>query len=111
MRLSYMRKVKDMHDWAQQVASWGRERQKDFLQYCQRQVRENFVYNFRLPALNYQSRREADFSRRFARFVNERNVVGIMNELAAAQRDIEQNVSPRMVFFDLALKMIVLLIQ
>ena len=111
MRLSYMRKVKDMHDWAQQVASWGRARQKDFLQYCQRQVRENFVYNFRLPALNYQSRREADFSRRFARFVNERNVVGIMNELAAAQRDIEQNVSPRMVFFDLALKMIVLLIQ
>ena len=111
MRLSYMRKVKDMHAWAQQVASWGRERQKDFLQYCQRQVRENFVYNFRLPALNYQSQREADFSRRFARFVNERNVIGITNELAAAQRDIEQNVSPRMVFFDLALKMIVLLIQ
>ncbi len=111
MRLSYMRKVKDMHAWAQQVASWGRERQKDFLQYCQRQVRENFVYNFGLPALNYQSQREADFSRRFARFVNERNVIGITNELAAAQRDIEQNVSPRMVFFDLALKMIVLLIQ
>lgn len=111
MRLSYMRKVKDMHDWADQVASWGRERQKNFLQYCQRQVRENFVHNFHLPELNYQSQREADFSRRFARFVNERNVIGITSELSAAQRDIEQNVSPRMVFFDLALKMIVLLIQ
>ena len=34
-----------------------------------------------------------------------------MNELSAARRDIGQNVNPRMVFFDFALKMIVLLIQ
>ena len=111
MRLSYMRKTKDMHEWAEQVASWGRERQKDFLQYCQRQIRENFICNFHLPQLNYQTLREAQFSVRFARFVNERNVAGIMNELSAAQRDIEQNVNPRMVFFDLALKMTVLLMQ
>ena len=35
----------------------------------------------------------------------------IMDELSDAQRDIEQNVNPRIVFFDFALKMIVLLIQ
>ena len=57
------------------------------------------------------SRQEADFAVRFARFINERNVIGIMNELSAARRDIGQNVNPRMVFFDFALKMIVLLIQ
>jgi len=34
-----------------------------------------------------------------------------MDELSDAQRDIEQNVNPRIVFFDFALKMIVLLIQ
>jgi DNA polymerase-3 subunit delta' len=34
-----------------------------------------------------------------------------MNELDLAQRDIEQNVNAKMVFFDFALKMIVLLIQ
>ena len=111
MRLSYMRKIKDMHAWAEQVAGWGRERQKNFLDYCQRLVRENFVYNFRRPELNYMTAREADFAVRFARFINERNVIGIMNELADARRDIVQNVNPRMVFFDFALKMIVLLIQ
>lgn len=111
MRLSYMRKIKDMRDWSEQVASWGRERQKNFLEYCQRLLRENFVYNFRQPALSYMNRREADFSVNFARFVNERNVIGIMDELSEAQRDIEQNVNARMVFFDFALKMIVLLIQ
>ena len=33
-----------------------------------------------------------------------------MDELSDASRDIEQNVNPRMVFFDFALQMIVLLI-
>lgn len=111
MRLSYMRKIKDMHEWAERVADWGRERQKHFLDYCQRMVRENFIYNFQRPELNYMSRQEADFAVRFARFINERNVIGIMDELSQAQRDIEQNVNPRMVFFDFALKMIVLLLR
>jgi DNA polymerase-3 subunit delta' len=111
MRLSYMRKIKDMKIWSEQVAAMGRERQKHFLTYCQRLLRENFMYNFHQPELVYMNRRESDFSVNFARFINERNVIKIMNELDLAQRDIEQNVNAKMVFFDFALKMIVLLIQ
>ena len=74
-------------------------------------MRENFIYNFRRSELNYMSERESEFAVKFARFINERNVYGIMDELSAARCDIEQNVNPRMVFFDFALKMIVLLIQ
>ena len=54
---------------------------------------------------------EADFAVRFARFINERNVIGITEELAKAQRDIEQNVNPKMVFYEFALKNIVLLVK
>jgi len=111
MRLCYRRDIKELHRWADSLAERGRERQKRFLDYAQRLVRENFVYNFRQPELNYESRREADFSVRFARFINERNVIGIMDELSLAARDIEGNVNARMVFFDFSLKMIVLLIQ
>lgn len=111
MRLAYARNIKELSGWATRVAEWGRERQKNFLDYCQRLLRENFIYNFHRPELNYLTRREADFSVRFARFINERNVIGIMEELATARRDVEQNVNPRMIFFDFALKMIVLLIQ
>lgn len=111
MRKCYMRDIKEMRRWSEQVAGWGRERQKAFLEYCQRLVRENFVYNFRRPELNFMTHDESDFSVRFARFINERNVMGIMDELTSAQRDIEQNTNPKMVFFDFALKMIVLLIQ
>jgi DNA polymerase-3 subunit delta' len=111
MRLSYMRRIKDMKIWSEQVAGMGRERQKHFLTYSQRLLRENFMYNFHRPELVYMNQRESDFSTKFARFINERNVIKIMNELDLAQRDIEQNVNAKMVFFDFALKMIVLLIQ
>ena len=57
------------------------------------------------------NKQETDFAVNFARFINERNVIGIMDEISAAQRDIEQNVSAIMVVFDFSLKMIVLLIK
>ncbi len=111
MRLAYQRDIKGIRQWAESVAEWGRERQKDFLQYALRMVRENFMYNFHQPELNYMSQQEADFAVRFARFINERNVIPISEELESCIRDISQNVNARMVFFDFGLKMIVLLIR
>ncbi len=109
MRLSYVRKVKEMKQWSEQVASLGRERQKRLLAYCQRMIRENFIYNFHSPNLNYMTQQESQFAVKFAPFINERNVIGIMTELSSAQRDIEQNANAKIVFFDFALKMIVLI--
>lgn len=111
MRMSYMRRIKDMRAWSEQVSDMGRENQKRMLEYCQRLIRENFMFNFKRQELVYETSEEAAFSTNFARFVNEKNVIPIMEELSLCQRDIEQNVNPRMVFFDFALKMIVLLIQ
>ena len=51
--------------------------------------------------MNYMTLPEQNFATRFAPFVNERNVMGIMDELSEAQRHIEQNVNARMVFFRL----------
>lgn len=109
MRLSYARKVKEMKQWSEQVAQLGRERQKALLTYCQHMIRENFIYNFHCSELNYMEEKESEFAVRFAPFINERNVIGIMQELSLAQRDIEQNVNAKIVFFDFALKMIVLI--
>ena len=100
-----------MKQWSEQLAAMGRERQKNFLDYCQRMTRENFIYNLYRKEMNYMTLPEQNFATRFAPFVNERNVVGIMDELSEAQRHIEQNVNARMVFFDFSLKMIVLLKQ
>lgn len=109
MRLSYQRKIREMKQWSDQVATLGRERQKNLLEYCQRMIRENFIYNLRQRDLSYMTTDEQNFATRFAPFVNERNVMGIMDELSEAQLHIEQNVNAKMVFFDFSLKMIVLL--
>lgn len=109
MRLSYQRKIREMKLWSEQVAGLGRERQKNFLVYCQRMIRENFVFNLKQTELSYLTPDEEQFAARFAPFVNERNVMGIMDELSEAQQHIEQNVNAKMIFFDFSLKMIVLL--
>lgn len=111
MRLAYKRDIKQLSLWAEQMAKHGREKQKMFFDYCQKMTRENFIYNFGRHEMNYQNIEEANFSVNFARFINERNVIGIMNEINSAQRDIEQNTNSKMVFFDFALKIIVLLKQ
>ena len=111
MRLAYQRKVKDLKTWSERMAAMGRERQKRFLEYFLRLVRENFMYNFRQPDLCYMTQREEDFARNFARFINESNVLPITDLANVAIRDIGQNANAKIVFFDFALQMIVLLIQ
>lgn len=111
MRLAYQRKIREMKQWSETLAAMGRERQKHFLEYAQRMIRENFISNFSNASIVYLNEEEQNFSNRFAPFINERNVIGMMEELSEAERHIGQNVNARMVFFDFALKMIVLLVQ
>ena len=111
MRLSYGRKLKDLKRWSESIAGGGREWQKRFLAYCQRMIRENFICNFHNPDLNYMTEQERQFSVKFAPFVNENNIIGLMDMLSDAQRDIEQNVNSKMVFFDMSLKTIMLMKQ
>jgi DNA polymerase-3 subunit delta' len=111
MRLAYQRKVKDLKTWSERLAAMGRERQKRFLDYFLRLVRENFMYNFHQEELCYMSQREEAFAQNFARFINEANVLPITDLANRAIRDIGQNANAKIVFFDFALQMIVLLIQ
>ena len=109
MRNSWARNVKGMKAMADVMAGIGRERQKNFLSYCQHLIRENFMYRFQSPELNYMNLDEASFSVKFSPFVNERNVIDLMEELAKAERHITQNVNAKMVFFDLSLRITVLI--
>ncbi len=111
MRQAYMRNVKDLKVWSENVAALGRERQKRMLVYFQHLVRENFMYNFGNPELVYMTTAESNFAKNFARFINEANVIEINDIFATALRDIGQNGNPKMVFYDVALKMIVAIMR
>ncbi len=103
--------LKDLRKWSLEMADSkvGREKQKHFLQYAQQQVRENYVRNLAQPELNYQLAAEREFSTKFAPFIHDGNVEGIMNQLELAERQIEQNGNAKIIFFDLCLQMIVLI--
>ncbi len=111
MRASYARNIKEIKTIGNELAAIGRENQKSFLIYSQRMVREYFVSNLHQPEITYLAQDEANFGIRFAPFINERNIVGFMDELALAERHIEQNVNAKMVFFDLCLKITMLIKQ
>ena len=111
MRLAYQRKIKDLRKWSEQMAAMGREKQKRWLNYFLRMTRENFVYNFQEEELNYMTSEEEAFASNFARFVNEGNILPISDMANLAIRDIGQNANAKIVFFDFALQMIVLLLQ
>lgn len=103
--------LKTLKKWSDDMAasSIGRERQKNFLSYSQRMIRENFILNLKNPELNYLTTFESEFSMKFSPYINERNVEDLMNEFSLAERHVEQNVNAKMIFFDLVLKVIMLL--
>ena len=99
-----------LRQWSQDMADSkvGREKQKAFLQYAQRQVRENYIYNLHHPEMNYQTQKEQEFSTKFAPFIHDGNVEKMMEELSKAEQQISQNGNAKIIFFDLCLQMIVL---
>lgn len=99
-----------LRQWSNDIADSkvGREKQKAFLQYVQRQIRENYIYNQGCSEMNYQTEKEQEFSTKFAPFIHDGNVEKMMDELSKAEVQIGQNANAKIVFFDLCLQMIVL---
>jgi DNA polymerase-3 subunit delta' len=109
MRLAYGRKVTDLKLWSEKVTELGRDSESRFLTYCQRMVRENFILNLQQTELNYLNAAESEFSARFYPFINERNVEQLIDEFNKARIDIEGNGNAKIILFDLAIKVIILL--
>lgn len=55
------------------------------------------------------TRDEVEFSRNFARFITEANVVKLIEQLNRAKMEIASNGNAKIILFDLAIKVILLL--
>jgi DNA polymerase-3 subunit delta' len=98
-----------LKDWSEEVAALKREKSRRFLAYCARMVRENFLYNLNRPQLLTLNSEDEAFSRKFAPFIHAGNVEGLMTEIDNASRDIAGNANAKIVFFDFALQLILLI--
>jgi len=87
-------------NWSDQGREWG----KHLLTEAQRLTRECFIANMQQADLNYLNPSEQNFANRFCTAFNEFNIERISNELDLAAAQLEQNVSAKILYFDLALQ-------
>lgn len=106
MRTAWTRDIHSLVNWSEETAALGRERQKSFLSYSLRMMRENFIlnYNGKENGLVYLTRAEDDFSEKFHPFINEKNIAAFNHEFNLAYAHVESNGNAKMIFLDLALK-------
>ena len=103
MRRAYAFDIPKIIGLAEEISAIGRERQKRFLNYVLRMVRENFMINIVSDKIVYLTPGEKDFSAKFHPFINSRNASGIYRLINKASLDIEANANARIVFTDTAL--------
>jgi DNA polymerase-3 subunit delta' len=104
MRVCYARKINDAISLAETLAKISREKQKGFLNYSLILLRENFIYNTKLENVVYMTSKELEFSKNFARFVNNKNINDLVNVFEEAHFHIERNANAKIVFIDSAFK-------
>jgi len=112
MRLSYGAKIIELNSWVDGICVLGRERQKTFLIYALKMFRENFILNAmegKTTDLNSLTVEEQNFSSKFFTFIHEKNITGISNEFNLAHKHIERNGTDKIIFLDLALKLVKML--
>ncbi|MFV0267267.1 MAG: ATP-binding protein [Draconibacterium sp.] len=106
MRFAYARKVSELITWADEMAGIGRDKQKAFFAASLRLVREYFISNLKCRELSYMNREEMEWGKKFAPFINERNIVPFAKEFELGIQHIGMNGNPRIVFLDTALRMV-----
>ena len=109
MRSAWQKDIMDLTALGEELEALGRERQKAFLQYCLREIRENFIRNQNIPEILYMDNQENAFSSKFCPYINERNVADFTKEFNTAHYHIVRNGNPKIIFFDMFLKIIVYL--
>ncbi len=98
--------IKDLVEWSEDLATLGREQQKQFLEFCIELFRQALLLNYKSPNLVYYHTTVDNFKlENFAPFVNGNNIEEIFEELSDAIYHIERNGNSKMIFTDLSIKL------
>ena len=109
MRSCWAKDVLKLLEWVDEAASFGREKQKEFLAYALRLTRESFMLNLGLNDIVYLAGAEAEFGQKFSAFINEKNIIHFNREFNLAIDHISRNGNPQIIFTDLAMKLVKLI--
>ena len=103
MRLSYENRHMELLEWAETVASLGREEQKNLMVNSIRLIRDSYMMTAGVSEISFLFGKEYDFCKRFAPYVNNSNVERLVSEMELVIRQIGQNGNPKIIFPHFAL--------
>ncbi len=103
MRLAFEDRHMQLLEWAETVAGMGRENQKGLLENILRLLREAYMLSIGMQEVAYLHGKELEFCRRFAPYVNGRNIEALVRETERALLHVVRNGNPKIVFTHYAL--------
>lgn len=109
MRLAWSLDMISVSEFSREVAALSRNMQVDFLNNAQRIIRDNFVCHIGFGDISYMNHEESQFAEKFSKFIHERNIIDISNELALAESQIRQNVNSEIVIYHTIVKLYIYL--
>lgn len=110
MRLCYKNDLAKSMEFSAEIGKLGREKQKNFLAYAERIVRNALLMNYNNPHLTKLNGEEKDFLAKFGKFINHTNILSFTEELEKAQYHIDRNANPGILFMDLSMTITILLL-
>ena len=104
MKVCYKKDVIPMLDWAEDISSTTRDRQKTFLEYALHMFRQSILKNYTDEQLTRVSSEEEAFLKNFAKFITGNNVFDFMQTFNEAHYHLERNANAKILFTNLCFK-------
>lgn len=109
MRLCFLNAMSQLIDFANNIKTIGRERQKELLNYGLKVVRNAMLINNNLSDLVMLPNDEKNFVAKFAPFINPANTMQITELFEESINQIERNGNAQIIFLDDSFKLVLLL--
>ena len=98
--------LKNIIIWAKEIASWNREKQKNFLNYASEIFRLALLQNYQSEELVYKKIDANGFNwAGFSKFISGANIISILEEINTADLHLTRNGNPKIVWTDLGIKL------
>lgn len=104
MRKGYTSKYSELFDWAEQMATIGRESQKIFCENSLEILRDCYLTSINLKQLTHITPQSEKFVEKFAPYVNHLTIEPFIREFELLLSHIRQNGNPKILFPDFAIR-------
>jgi len=103
MLICLAKNIKEISNFTNEVSKLTREKQKNFLAYAARIIRNAMLINYGNEGIARLNEEERNFLLKFAKYVRHDNILQFTEEFEKAQHHIDRNANSALTFFDMSL--------